>query len=135
MIMQALVSVGGILLIVGLAWWLGPRRPAAPLDDALARDLAQMALGGFDAAEVVLDGQGRGAFVAGRDGRFALIKAHGAQWAVRGLGPSAAGRVENAGLVVDPGDPMFGTVRLDLDAEAAAALAARLGGGAADGRS
>lgn len=125
MLVETLISVGGIALVVALAWWLGLRRPAAPLDALVARDLAELALAGFEAGDVALDETGAGAIVAGQDGRFALIKPHGAQWTVRALAEPAV-TVESADLIVDGGDAMFGKVRLHLGAEAARAFAARM---------
>ncbi|WBX82447.1 hypothetical protein [Sphingosinicella microcystinivorans] len=126
MLVQTLVSVGGIALVVVLARWLGVRRPAAGLDTGTAATLAAGAIAGFEAGEVALDPGGGGALVSGRDGRFALIKPHGAQWTVRGLAPPVRATVENADLIVDSGDPMFGAVRLRIGAAAAETLAARL---------
>lgn len=126
MLAQTLISVGGIALVVLLARWLGVRRPAAGLDAKAAADLAEFTLAGFVANDVALGADGGGAMVSGQGGRFALIKPHGSHWAVRGLAAPAAVTVENADLIVDSGDPMFGPVRLRIGAEAAETLAARL---------
>lgn len=126
MLAQTLISVGGIALVVLLARWLGVRRPAAGLDAKAAADLAEFTLAGFVANDVALGADGGGAMVSGQGGRFALIKPHGSHWAVRGLAVPAAVTVENADLIVDSGDPMFGPVRLRVGAEAAETLAAWL---------
>jgi len=130
MLAQTLISVGGIALVVVLARWLGVRRPAASLDAKAAADLAEFTLAGFVADDVALGGDSGGALVSGRiagqGGRFALIKPHGSHWAVRGLAAPVAATVENADLIVESGDPMFGPVRLRIGAEAAETLAARL---------
>ncbi len=126
MFAQTLISIGGIALVVVLAWWLGVRRPVAALDAKAAADLAEFTLSGFVAGDVTLGADGGGALVAGRAGRFALIKPHGSHWTVRGIASPARATVESADLIVESGDPMFGPVRLRIGAEAAETLAARL---------
>ncbi|MBB4632131.1 hypothetical protein [Sphingosinicella soli] len=130
MLAQALISVGGIALVVLLARWLGVRRPATVLDTAAAANFAEFTLAGFEAGEVALGADGGGALVSGRDGRFALIKLHGSRWTVRELTMPVRATVESADLIVDSGDPMFGAVRLQIGAQAAETLAARLQPGA-----
>ena len=57
-----------------------------------------------------------------------VVDAGGERWlmVVSGLAAPVAVTVENADLIVDSGDPMFGPVRLRIGAEAAETLAARL---------
>jgi len=117
------VSILGIVTLVGLAWALG-FGGGAVLDAATARAEASAALPGFAAAEVALDAAGRGALVASRDGRVALVRAMGDRWVVRLLG---ATRTELAGtrLTLRLPEPMFGATTLDLG-DAAPAWARRL---------
>ncbi len=82
-VVQALVSVGGILLTVAVAWALGFRRtPVIASPDDAAR-IAADALSGFRSRDVRLAPGGRGATVTGEDGRVATIAPLGDRWVVR----------------------------------------------------
>ena len=109
MLVQTLVSVGGIALVVVLARWLGVRRPAAALDNGTARAAG-----------------GGGRCFGGGGGWSPLTRRRGARGGLGAPPPPVRATVENADLIVDSGDPMFGAVRLRIGAAAAETLAARL---------
>ncbi|MEL7318385.1 MAG: hypothetical protein AAFN04_07065, partial [Pseudomonadota bacterium] len=57
---------------------------------------------------------GRSALARDLDGRIMVIKSHGNKFVGRVLASDSSAREEVDGLVVDPGEPRFGTVRLSL---------------------
>lgn len=81
MLVDILISVGGIALLVALAWWLGRGRARPPLDPESAMAIAEQALVDFDAHHAVIDG--RAARVLDKAGRAAIVKPHGDHWTVR----------------------------------------------------
>lgn len=130
LVLQTGISLVAILALAGIAWWLrlggdprldhevGVRRAAGEVED------------GFIPVDTACDKAGAGALVRDADGRIMVIKRHGNRFASRVLGPGASARLEDTpagpSLVVDPGEPRFGTVTLALpEPEAwAAAIAA-----------
>lgn len=125
--LQTAASLAAILALVGIAWWLklggdprldhefGVRRAAGEVED------------GFTPVDTACDKAGAGALARDADGRIMVIKRHGNRFAGRVLGPGASARLEETpagtSLVVDPGEPRFGTVTLTLPEPAAWAAA------------
>ena len=83
MIQQVLISVGGIVLTVLLAWLLGFRRDPVIADAAEAQRIAAETLHGFRPVEASVEPGGRAAQVRGSDGRVAVIRPLGDRWVVR----------------------------------------------------
>jgi hypothetical protein len=117
-------SVFGILTIVLLAWALGFAKQAQLSDAGEAARIAADTLHDFSPAEAVVADDGRGALVAGRDGRVALVKSFGDRWVVR-IANGAAAEVKGATLRLKLPETMFPTAELALG-PAAAQWAARL---------
>ena len=110
----------GILAVISLALFARALGFAtAPiLDAATARVEAAAALLGFVPGEVALDAAGRGALVAARDGRLALVRPLGDHWVVRLL-DNAAVELAPPHLTLRLSEPMFAPTRLDLGGDAA----------------
>jgi hypothetical protein len=111
-------SLFGILTIVLLARALGFARQPVLAGPAEAERIAADALHGFAPAEAVVADDGRGALVAGRDGRVALVKGFGDRWVVR-IANGAATKVEGATLRLKLPEAMFPPADLSLGGQAA----------------
>lgn len=111
-------SLFGIITIVLLARALGFARTPVLGDVAEARAIAAGALHDFRPAEAALDAGGRGALVAGADGRIALVRPLGDRWVVRVVNGAAA-TVTGDRLRLAPAEAMFPPAELRLGAEAA----------------
>ena len=104
-------SLVAVLALAGIAAWL--KLGGDPLDEATALDAAGDMLPGFVPEAVLLGSDGAAALVRGREGRIALVKRHGAQPAVRELVRPVGVASIGEGIVVRPGDRMFGDVLLN----------------------
>ena len=118
-------SLAGVLLLVLISRLLGLGRDARIADEAEARELADNAITGFEATDVVLDHAGRGALLRDSDGHIVLLAQHGVNFAARLLG--AATRVTRDGerLIITSSDTTFRVATLDLG-KAAETWAARI---------
>lgn len=129
----ALVQIGGslvaILALAGIARWLQLGEDVRLRDKDEARALAEAAVCGFDPVEIALDRAGIGALLRDAEGRVLLLKRHGARFAARLLSGHRDSRLDRNFLTVSTGEKRFGTVTLDLGAEAGvwAASLRRLG--------
>lgn len=129
----ALVQIGGslvaILALAGIARWLQLGEDVRLRDKDEARALAEAAVCGFDPVEIALDRAGIGALLRDAQGRVLLLKRHGARFAARLLSGHRDSRLDRNFLTVSTGEKRFGTVTLDLGAEAGvwAASLRRLG--------
>lgn len=112
------VSLLAILAIAGLAVWLGLGGDVRLRDADEAREVARMALCGFDAVDVVLDRAGIGALLRDAQGRVMLLKRHGVHFAGRLITDYRGVRLDQNFLTVATGDARFGAVTLDLGADA-----------------
>ncbi|KAB7646392.1 hypothetical protein [Polymorphobacter fuscus] len=117
-------SLFGIVTLVLLARALGFGASPLLADDGDARRIAADAIHGFAPADAVVARDGRGALVAGQDGRVALVRPLGDRWVVR-IVNGAAAAVTDGRLRVTPAETMFPPADLDLG-PAAAAWAQRL---------
>ena len=115
---MVLVSLFGVLTVVLLAWALGFARTPLLADAAAAERIAADALHDFRPTEATLAQDHRGALVAGRDGRVALVWPFGDRWVVRVVN-GAAVEVANGHLRLKPAEAMFPAAVLDLGAAAA----------------
>ena len=111
-------SIFGILTIVLLARALGFAKQAQLADAGEAARIAADALHDFSPAEAVVADDGRGALVAGRDGRVALVKGFGDRWVVR-IANGAETRLEGGKLRLKLPEAMFPPAELSLGAAAA----------------
>ena len=111
-------SIFGVLTIVLLAWALGFAKQARLADAGEAAQIAANALHDFSPAEAVVADDGRGALVAGRDGRVALVRSFGDRWVVR-IANGAETRLEGGKLRLKLPEPMFPPAELALGAAAA----------------
>lgn len=117
-------SLFGIVTLVMLAKAIGFAKAPVLADTAEARQIAVDALHDFRAADAVLAEDGRGALVAGSDGRIALVRPFGDRWVVR-IVNGAEARVEGDKLRLNPRETMLPAAELQLGS-AAASWAARL---------
>jgi hypothetical protein len=112
LLVQTAGSLVAILALAGLAWWL--KLGGSPLLDS--EDAVRRAAGevedGFDPVAIACTGET--AIARDTQGRIMVIRRHGNRFAGRVLGPAASARLDGARLVVDPGEPRFGTVSLEL---------------------
>ena len=118
-LIQLGASLAAILLLAWLSRWLGLGRDVRLQDEAEARQLAQAALSGFVAAELVIDRAGIGALLRDQQGRVMLLRRHGAHFAARLLDSHAFARLDHNFLTVGTGEVLFGQITLDLGDQAA----------------
>lgn len=129
--MATLLQFGGSLVaILVLAWLahrlgLGGETRIASADEA--RTLADEAICGFEAQDVTIDRDGTGALLRDAQGRVLLLRRHGAHYAARLLDASTGAVVKDTRLTLTTAERRFGSVTLDLGAEAGE-WAARLSG-------
>ena len=129
----AFVQIGGslvaILALAGIARWLQLGGDVRLRDEEEARALAEAAVCGFEPVEIALDRAGNGALLRDAQGRVLLLKRHGARFAARLLSGHRDSRLDRNFLTVSTGEKRFGTVTLDLGADAGvwAASLRRLG--------
>jgi hypothetical protein len=117
-------SLFGIVTLVLLARALGFAGAPVLADDAEACRIAGDAVHGFRPTETALARDGRGALVAGADGRIALVRPFGDRWVVRVVNGAEAA-VAAGRLRLDLREWQFPPAELDLGA-AAPAWARRL---------
>lgn len=117
-------SLFGIVTLIFLAKALGFAKAPVLADAAEARRIAGEALHGFTAVDAAVARDGRGALVAGGDGRVALVRPFGDRWVVR-IVNGAQAVVSDGRLRLKPDEVMFAPAELDLG-PAAAAWAKRL---------
>ena len=118
-LIQLGASLAAILLLAWLSRWLGLGRDVRLQGEAEARQLAQAALSGFVAAELVIDRAGIGALLRDQQGRVMLLRRHGAHFAARLLDSHAFARLDHNFLTVGTGEVRFGQITLDLGDQAA----------------
>lgn len=109
------VSFAGVLALVGFARLLRVGR-----SEPMTRDEVE-AYAGHEfrparVADIFLSADGHAAVVLADDKRLCLVKQHGAHPASRLLEAQTIWHADRDALVIDPGDRMFGTVRLVLPA-------------------
>lgn len=108
---------GSLLAILALAWLahrLGLGGDTRIADESHARALADEAVCGFEAADVVIDRAGMGALLRDARGRVLLVRRHGAHFAARLLDSYDHVRLDHGYLTLGTGDRRFGSVTFDL---------------------
>ena len=121
MIAKALQFAGSLAAILLLAWLASRLQlggDARLRDPDEARRLAEEAVDGFEAEAVGLDRAGIGALLRDRQGRVMLLRRHGARWVARLLDGHAGVRLDRNFLTIAPAEKGFGSLTLDLGAEA-----------------
>lgn len=120
--LDLLLRLGGSLLAIfalaGLAWKLRLGGDLRIRDEAHARELAEEAVYGFDAADVAIDRAGHATLLRDANGRVLLLRRHGAHFAARLLTGHAHARLDRHQLVVGTAERRFGEVTLDLGSQA-----------------
>lgn len=111
-------SLFGIFTVVMLARALGFARAPVLADAAAAERVAEDAVPDFRAVEAAVAEDGRGALVAGRDGRVALVRPFGDRWVVR-IVNGARASVEGGRLKLASGEAMVPAAELALGPAAA----------------
>ncbi len=114
---QALQFGGSLAAILLLAWFarrLGLGGDLRLRDAQVARRLADEALCGFDAQDVVLDRAGIGALLRDSAGRIMLLRRHGARWVARLLDSHAEVQFDRTFMTIVTNDKAFGAITLDL---------------------
>jgi hypothetical protein len=117
-IVQLAASIAAILFIAWLAHRMGLGGDVRIRDAAHARALAHEAVFGFVPVEIGLDRAGIAALMKDAAGRHLLIRRHGAQFAARLLDRHSASRLDRNFLTIGTGERLFGTITLDLGADA-----------------
>ena len=111
-------SIAAILFIAWLArfWKLGGD---VRIDsEEQAREIARETLCGFEPVEIAIDKAGIAALMRDADGRHLLVRRHGVQWAGRLLDHHNEARLDQNFLTVGTGEKTFGSVTLNLGAQA-----------------
>lgn len=116
--LQALGSLVAILLVYVLVRALRLGDDVRIADETEALALAEDARCGFAPVEVALDRARIGALLRNRAGEVMLVRRHGARFAARLLTSHAGVRLDQGFLTLSTDDPHFGTITLDLGAEA-----------------
>jgi hypothetical protein len=107
-----------VLAIYGLARLLRLGGDVRIADADHAARLADAAFPGFAAEDITLDRARIGALVRDRGGRVLLIRRHGARFVGRELTSHGGIRLDRHTLTLETGDRRFGTLTLDLGADA-----------------
>ena len=118
---QTLQFGGSLAAILALAWFarrLGLGGDPRLRDPAEVRRLANEALSGFEAQDVVLDRAGIGALLRDPAGRIMLLRRHGARWAARLLDSHVGVRLDRTFMTIATADKAFGSITLDLGDQA-----------------
>jgi len=115
---ETLVSLVMVLALYLLARALRLGGDVRIADKAHAAHLAEAAVTGFAADEITLDRARIGALARNREGRVLLIRRHGARFVASELTSHAGIRLDRHTLTLETGDRQFGTLTLDLGADA-----------------
>lgn len=111
-------SIAAIVFIAWLArfWKLGG--DVRIRSEEQAREIARESLCGFEPVEIAIDKAGIAALMRDADGRHLLVRRHGVQWAGRLLDHHNEARLDQNFLTVGTGEKTFGSVTLNLGAQA-----------------
>lgn len=114
-------TVLSLLMVLALYWLARALQLGGDVriaDAAHARHLAEATEAGFDAQDITLDRARIGALVRNGQGRVLLIRRHGARFVGSELTSHAGIRLDRHTLTLETGDRQFGTLTLDLGADA-----------------
>ena len=108
------VSLLSILALAGLAKLLNLGGDLRIRDEDHARALAQEAVSGFVATDIVIDRAGMGALLKDAAGRQMLLRRHGAAFVGRLLDRRLEARLDQNFLTIGTGEKTFGSITLNL---------------------
>ncbi len=108
------VSLLSILALAGLAKLLNLGGDLRIRDEDHARALAQEAVSGFVATDIVIDRAGMGALLKDAQGRQMLLRRHGAAFVGRLLDRRLEARLDQNFLTIGTGEKTFGSITLNL---------------------
>lgn len=117
-LIQLGVSLGAVLFMAAIAWWLKLGGDVRIRNEEQARMLADQAVCGFRPVAVALDRAGIGALLRDGDGRQLLVRRNGANFVGRLLDKHVVARLDRNFLTIGTGERTFGTITLDLGADA-----------------
>jgi hypothetical protein len=112
------MSFAAVLLMAAIAWWLKLGGDARIRNEEQARLLADQAVCGFKPVAIALDRAGIGALLRDGEGRQMLIRRNGANFVGRLLDRRVVARLDRNFLTIGTGERTFGTITLDLGADA-----------------
>ena len=118
LVAQAAASLAAISLV----WWVARRMDLG--GDVRIRDaghaavLARQTLCGFEPVAISLDRARVGALLRDGHGRVMVLRRHGSHFVGRLLNSHSGVRLDHGSLVIATGETRFGTITLDLGAEA-----------------
>lgn len=115
---QLTASVAAIVVLFGIARWLGLGRDARIVDEAQAMQIAFDNHFDLTPTCAIVDRAGGAALVRDTANRLILIKAHGAHFATRMIVPPIEGRLDHQFLTLVAEDAAFGAVTLNLGDQA-----------------
>jgi len=111
-------STVAVVLLALLARALGLGGDPRLRDEAAVRAIAEAAVCGFEPVEMAIDRAGIGALLRDAQGRVMLIRRHGAHFAGRLLDRRTDARLNHNFLTIATGERSFGSITLDLGAQA-----------------
>lgn len=111
---QLLLSLLAVAALVLLVQRLRLGGGTALRDEACARNAAEMAVDGFNAAQVGISTDGAAAILMDDEGRILLLRQHGSHTAGRMLDALAIGTAKDNVLEITTSDRRFGPVTLTL---------------------
>jgi len=120
-LMLAVQIAGSLIMIAALYWlarWLRLGGDVRIADAAHAAALAEATFPGFAAQDITVDRARIGALARNRAGVVVLVRRHGARFVARELTDHRGIRLDRHTLTLETGDPRFGTLTLDLGADA-----------------
>jgi hypothetical protein len=118
-LLQLAGSLAAVLFLIAVAWKLRLGGEAKIADEADARELADNASCGFDAAAVAIDREGHGALLRDSAGQIMLLAPHGNRFIGRLLDGRASARLDGERLTIATGERRVASVSLDLPDAAA----------------
>lgn len=117
-LVQLGLSLGAVLLMAALAWWLKLGGDVRIKSEAEARILADQAVCGFKPVDLAIDRAGIGALLRDAAGRQMLLRRNGAHFVGRLLDSHVVARLDRNFLTIGTGERTFGSITLDLGPEA-----------------
>lgn len=115
LLIQTAGSLVAILLLAGLARFLGLGGAPLLADEASVRRAAGEVADGFEIADFTLASDGTAALARSQEGRIMLIRRHGNRFAGRILDARATAQATGDALTVDCGERRFGSVQIVLN--------------------
>ena len=115
---QLAASLAAVLVLALICWKLGLGGDVRLRGIDQARALASEAQYGFEPIDIVLDRAGIGALLRDAGGRVMLLRRHGVHFVARMLESHEGLRLDRQFLTLTTGERQFGSITLDLGAQA-----------------